>query len=133
MTDVGFDTAKAHAFFAADCFSNTWGLIDKADRTPEEDERMLELAMASVWRWTKREDVAPNNLAVGYWQVSRIHALLGRASEARRYGKLSLVRGQKGGSDPFTIGYAYEALPVPSRSPDALHSATSTSRRPRRR
>jgi len=39
-----------------------------------------------------------------------VHALLGRANEARRYGTLSLGRGKEGGSDPFTIGYAYEAL-----------------------
>jgi len=110
MTDTGFDAARAHAFFAADCFNNTWGLIDKPDRTPEEDERMLELAMASVWHWTKREDVTPNNMAVGYWQVSRVHALLGRANEATRYGQLSLAKAEEGGDDPFTIGYAYEAL-----------------------
>jgi len=110
MTNIGFDAAKAHAFFAADCFNNAWGLIDKVDRAPEEGERMLELAMASVWHWTQREDVTPSNLAVGYWQVSRVHALLGRADEARRYGELSLAKGQEGGSDPFTIGYAYEAL-----------------------
>jgi hypothetical protein len=110
MPDAGFDAVKAHAFFAADCFNNTWGLIDKTDRTPQENERMLETAMASVWHWTQRKDVTANNLAVGYWQVSRVHALLGRADEARRYGKLSLDRGVEGGSDPFTIGYAYEAL-----------------------
>jgi len=110
MTDPGFDTGKAHRFFAADCFNSTWGLIDQADRTPEEDERMLEFAMASVWHWTQREDVTPSNMAVGYWQVSRVHALLGRADEATRYGELSLAKGKEGGSDPFTIGYAYEAL-----------------------
>ena len=104
------DQAKAHAFFSADCFNNAWGLIDKDDRTPEEDEQMLLLAMASLWHWTQREDHTLGNLSVGYWQVSRVHALLGRADEARRYGPLALDAGQRGEADAFTIGYAYEAL-----------------------
>ena len=109
MTDAGFDVTKAHAFFAADGFNKTWGLLGKPDRTPVEDERMLELAMASVWHWTEREDATPSNLAVGYWQVSRVHAVLGRADEAERYGQLSLDRANEDGN-AFTIGYAWEAL-----------------------
>ena len=105
-----FDQAKAHKFFSADCFNNTWGLIDKEDRSPEEDEQMLLLAMASAWHWTQRDECAPSNLAVGFWQISRVHSLLGRADEARRYGHLSLKNGTAADSDPFTIGYAYEAL-----------------------
>ena len=105
-----FDKARAHGFFSADCFNNAWGLIDKADRTPEESEQMLLLAMASVWHWTQREDHTASNLSVGYWQGSRIHALLGRADEARRYGQLALDAAEQGEADPFTIGYAHEAL-----------------------
>ena len=109
MTDAGFDVTKAHVFFAVDCFNKTWELLDRPSRTPAENERMLELAMASVWHWTEREDATPSNLAVGYWQVSRVHAVLGRANEAERYGKLSLDRAKEDG-DAFTIGYACEAL-----------------------
>jgi len=105
-----FDQAKAHGFFSADCFNNAWGLIDKDDRTPDEDEQMLLLAMASLWHWTQRGDHTPGNLSVGCWQVSRVHALLGRADEARRYGALALDAGRRGEADAFTIGYAYEAL-----------------------
>ena len=47
-----FDPAKAHKFFSADCVNHAWGFIDKTDRTPEEDEQMLLLAMTSLWHWT---------------------------------------------------------------------------------
>ena len=110
MTEPGFDVAQAHKFFSADCFNNTWGLIDKANRTPEEDEQMLLLAMASVWHWTKREDHTPTNLSVGFWQVSRVHALRRNPDEARRYGLLALESAKQGEADAFTLGYAYEAL-----------------------
>jgi hypothetical protein len=110
MSDAQFDAAQAHKFFSADCFNNTWGLIDKADRTPQEDEQMLLLAMSSLWHWTQREDHTQTNLSVGFWQVSRVHAVLGHADEARRYGLLALEAAQRGEADAFTFGYAYEAL-----------------------
>jgi hypothetical protein len=105
-----FDLSTAHKFFSADCFNNAWGLIDKESRSEKEDEQMLLLATASAWHWTQRDDCTPSNLAVGFWQISRVHALLGRSDEARRYGQLSLATGTDGGADAFTIGYAYEAL-----------------------
>ena len=110
MTDPAFDIAKAHQYFSADCFNRTWGFIDKADRTPEEAEQMLLLALASLWHWTQREDRTDQNLSVGYWLVSRAQALCGRGEEARRYGQLALEAAQQGDADAFTSGYAYEAL-----------------------
>lgn len=106
MSGSELDKSQAHKFFSADCFSNTWELIDKADRTPEEDEQMLLLAMASLWHWTQREDHTLSNLSVGYWQVSRVHALRGHANEARRYGQLALDAGTRGEADAFILACA---------------------------
>jgi hypothetical protein len=39
----GLDMDKAHRYFAADCFNKAWELIEKPDRTPDDDERMLRL------------------------------------------------------------------------------------------
>jgi hypothetical protein len=103
-----FDLAAAHRFFAADCFNKAWSLIEKPERTPEEDEEMLRLNQASMWHWSQREDCARRNLSIGYWQASRIHALLGRGDEARRYGELCLQYSQQ--ESPFLLAYAYEAL-----------------------
>lgn len=47
-------------------------------------------------------------MSIGYWQASRIHALLGRADEARRYRQLCLRYSQQ--EEAFYLGYAYEAL-----------------------
>lgn len=103
-----FDVAAAHKYFAAHCFNTTWGLLDKADRTPEEDEQMIRLTLASSWHWTQREDCTATNMSVAYWQASRVYAVLGQADNARRYGQLCLDVSQ--GEAPFYLGYAYEAL-----------------------
>ena len=105
-----FDVAAAHKYFSAECFNQAWDLIDKTDRTPEENETMIGLSIASTWHWTQRADCAPANLSVGYWQTSRIYALLGQADNARHYGQLSLGALQGDDVPPFYRGYAYEAL-----------------------
>lgn len=105
-----FDLAAAHRYFAVECFNRAWDWIDKPNRTPEEDEEMLRLSLASTWHWTQRADCTPTNLAVGLWQTARIYTLLGQVENARRYGELCLQAGQRQGAELFALGYAYEAL-----------------------
>jgi hypothetical protein len=73
-----FDLEVAHRFFAPHCFNSAWNLIDKPSRSAEEDDAMLQLAMASLWHWGQRTDVTPRDISVGAWQVARVHALAGR-------------------------------------------------------
>jgi hypothetical protein len=75
--DADFDADQAHRHFSASCFNLAWELIDKPDRTAEDDEQMVRLAQASLWHWTQRSDCTDKNLSIGYWQVSRVCALLG--------------------------------------------------------
>ncbi len=106
----GFDLNDAHRYFSAECFNRAWDYIDKPTRTPEEDQSMLLLGMASLWHWTQRPDVLPGNFSIGYWQVARIYALLGQADASRKYGQLCLQASQGEGTQPFHLAYAYEAL-----------------------
>ena len=103
-----FDEAAAHRFFSAACFNRTWELLDKADRSPEESEDMIACCLSSIWHWRQRPDCARRNLSIGYWQVSRVYAMLGQAQNAWRYGELCLKASD--GEEPFYLGYAYEAL-----------------------
>src|SRR4026208_1633757 len=89
-----FDKAAAHQFFSADCFNRTWTLIERPNRSPEEDEQMLLLSLASLWHWTQREDCSDQNLSIGYWQVSRVYALRGEGQSALRYGESCLRHSQ---------------------------------------
>ena len=103
-----FDVEAAHRYFAAHCFNTAWDLMEKADRTPEEDRQMVALNHASLYHWSQRPDCDSKRLSIGYWQASRIHALLGNAQEARRYAEVCL--GYSRDLEPFYLGYAYEAL-----------------------
>jgi hypothetical protein len=47
-TSPDFDRAAAHRFFAAACFNDTWTLLEKADRTADEDQIMLAQDLASL-------------------------------------------------------------------------------------
>jgi hypothetical protein len=105
-----FDLSAAHRYFSVNCFNHAWDLIKKNRRTPEEDEEMLRLSLASTWHWTQRQDCTPTNLAVGFWQTAHIYTLLGQIENARRYGRLCLEASQENGAEVFTLGYAYEAL-----------------------
>jgi hypothetical protein len=116
------DTRAAHRYFSADCFNRAWALIEKPDRSPEDNRQMLLLAQASLWHWTQRDDCTDQNLSIGYWQLSRICALLGDHKAAIQYGDLCLHHSQ--GQPPFYLGYAHESLARAAQlSGDTLRAA----------
>ena len=102
------DLPLAHKYFAAACFNATWDLIDKPQRTADEDDEMIQTAHASVWHWTQRADRTPRNLSIGYWQLARVYALARQPDNARRFAERCLAITPA--DEPFYIGFAYEAL-----------------------
>lgn len=106
---VSFDINEGHVYFSVRAFNRAWDYIEQGDqRSTEEDLTMLNTAMASLWHWTQREDVKPENLSVGYWQVSRVFNLLNQPNNARIYGLQALKYAE--GLEPFFKAYAYETL-----------------------
>lgn len=103
-----FDAEAAHKYFAAHCFNRAWDLIEKKDRTAEDDRLMVALNQASIYHWLQRPDCGNQQLSVGFWQASRIQALLGNAGEARRQAEVCMS--YSGELSPFYVGYAHEAL-----------------------
>ncbi len=99
-----------HRELAAQCFNAAWDLIDKPERTPEETNRMIDLAHASRWHWTQARDCTPLNLAVAAWQLSRVYALAGVFNESTRHAQASLQLCEAHNLPPFYEAYAYEAL-----------------------
>ncbi|MBL9146241.1 MAG: protein kinase [Verrucomicrobiaceae bacterium] len=97
-----------HKKLSADCFNRVWELLDKKQRTPEGDERMITLAHASLAHWRLREDCTDRNLFIGCWQISRVYAVLRKGESAKHYGELCLSVSSK--EPPFYLAYAHEAL-----------------------
>jgi hypothetical protein len=110
VTPVELDLAAAHKHFAAACFNATWGLLDKPDRSADDADEMLRLAQVSLWHWTQREDCGPMQLSVGYWLLSRVHAVRAEVGDARQAGERCLAQSVEGDLTPFYRGFGHEAL-----------------------
>jgi hypothetical protein len=103
-----FDVAKADRSFAARFFNDTWSYLDKAHRTEEETEAMLHCCHASFHHWSRVAGKTPTNVAVGYWQLSRVYAVAGFPAEAERYGQRCLAVASD--AEPWVTGSAHETL-----------------------
>jgi DNA-binding transcriptional MerR regulator len=95
---------------AADCFNKTWTLMEKPDRTREDDDEMLHCAHASAYHWCQVGTAA--NRARAEWQCSRVYAILGRTEPALHHARrcLEIVEAAPAEMEEFDLPAAYEAL-----------------------
>lgn len=109
MSDAETNTMEdMHRKFARDCFNHVWTLLEKEDRTTEEDDEMVHAAHASRFHWGKVG--APVNLARGEWQVSRVYAELGSAEASKYHALRCLSICEENDLGDFDLAFAYEAL-----------------------
>jgi DNA-binding transcriptional MerR regulator len=101
---------EAQRRLGIDLFNKTWTLIEKADRTREEDDEMIHCAHASAYHWQQVGTQA--NRARSEWQCSRVYAVLGRAEPAVAHAErcLELVESNADEMEEFDLPAAYEAL-----------------------
>jgi DNA-binding transcriptional MerR regulator len=102
--------AETQRRLAVDCFNKTWTLMEKQDRTREEDDEMLHCAHASAYHW--REIGTAANRARGEWQCSRVYTVLGRAEPALAHARrcLEIVEESPAEMEEWDLPAAYEAL-----------------------
>jgi DNA-binding transcriptional MerR regulator len=93
---------------AVDLFNGVWRLLEKEDRTVEDDDTMLHMAHASRYHWGQVG--GPEQLSRGEWQVSRVYAVLGRAEPAAYHARRSLEICRANGIGDWDLAFAYEAL-----------------------
>lgn len=103
------DEEEAHKHFSVQCFNAAWALLDKQDRSADEDGLLRETAHASLYHWLKREDCEASNVSIGLWQVSRVHAVLGEGELALHYARECVRVSELQKLLPFYRGYGYEA------------------------
>jgi hypothetical protein len=89
-------------------FNETWCLIDKKDRSPEEDDLMVHCAHASRYFW--QEFGGPLEYARGDWLVSHVNAILGRGEGALHFAKSYLAYCEKGDCMLFDNAAAHTAM-----------------------
>lgn len=103
------DTQRnAHQFFAIEAFNAAWELLDKVDRTPEEDDEMLQRAFASRWHWGFVG--GPQQLATGDWQIARAASLLGFGLLAESYALRALAIAEANSFSDWGLASVYEGV-----------------------
>ena len=108
MTEEKKSSEEAHKKFAVNLFNSTWDLIDKKDRTKEEDDKMIHSAHASRYHWG--EIGKPLHFERGEWQISRAYSVLNRSEPALYHAKRCLEICKENNIRDFDIAFAYEAM-----------------------
>lgn len=96
-----------HRKTARDCFNNAWDYLDKKERSPDEERKMLYLAHTSRFHWGLVG--TPRNQAVGDWQISRIYAALNQPTLSLQFARSSLEICQKNDLQEV-LATAFEAV-----------------------
>ena len=104
---------KTQEKMAKDCFNETWTLLEKANRTEDEDNEMVHTAHASRYHWgvlVANGKGKPVNLQRGEWQIARVYTVLNRVEPALHHAKLCLKLTEDNDIKDFDLGFAYEAM-----------------------
>lgn len=107
MPEENAPSKEEHKKFAVTLFNLTWSLLDKKDRTREENDKMVHAAHASRYHWG--EIGTPLEFERGEWQISRVYAVLGRSEPALYHAKRCLDICKEKNIGDFDIAFAYEA------------------------
>jgi len=100
--------AKTHREFGVELFNYVWDLLDKPERTREEDDAMLNAAHASRYHW---ENAGTSlNVARGEWQIARVYSVLKRSEPANYHAMRSLEICLENKYGDYDLAFAYEAL-----------------------
>jgi len=91
-------------------FNHVWDLMEKKERTAEEDAEMIRDVQAMRFHW--HEVGTPRNKAVSEWQTARVYSILGMPEPALYHAKRCLALNKAGGEgfEDFHLPSAYEGL-----------------------
>lgn len=80
--------AQMHRWFAVECNNGCWELIEKAERSPDDDRDMLYRAYAAAYHWSYAG--TPLNGARAELALARTHSLLGQGDLALGFAQAAL-------------------------------------------
>ena len=101
---------ETHRQLGADYFNKTWTLMEKPDRTREDDDEMLHCTHASAYHWLLVG--TPANRSRSEWQCSRVYTILGRVEPALHHARrcLEIVEANPSEMEDWDLPTAYEAM-----------------------
>jgi hypothetical protein len=108
--DQTLTLSQAHYHFAVDYHGKTWELLDQAERTADDNQRMLDYAHASLAHWRTAGGAVRHQR--GEWMLARVYSVLGYADLAIEHAHrtLEIHKGNSAEMDDYDLPFAYEAL-----------------------
>ncbi len=100
--------SQYHKEEAMKCFNATWDLIDRSDRTHDDDVNMIHMAHASRYHWGGVGTAL--EFTRGEWQISRVYSLLGMGESALFHAEEALKLCLDNGIGDFDLAFGYEAM-----------------------
>jgi hypothetical protein len=108
MSEQKKSSDEDHRKFAKALFNLTWDLLDKKDRTKEENDKMIHAAHASRFHWVEIGE--PLQFKRGEWQISRAYSVLKRSEPALYHAQRCMEICKENNIGDFDIAFAYEAM-----------------------
>ena len=105
-----YTISQAQFHFAIDFHGKTWELLEKNNRTSDDDLRMLDYAHASLAHWRSAGAEVRNQR--GHWLLARVYSVLGEGARALKHAQVcfELLEGHKADMEDFDFAFAYEAI-----------------------
>lgn len=105
-----YTLSQAQLHFAMDFHSKTWEMLEKKVRTPDENERMLDYAHASLAHWRAAGTEVRHQR--GEWTLARVYAVLGEGRLALHHAQrcMQLLETGRKEMEDFDFAFAYESL-----------------------
>ena len=104
------DDRKMHHYMGIEMNMQTWSLLEKKDRSEQDDIRMVMFAKASLFHWKLSPKFQPINEQRGEWMLSRVFSVLGKGEEALVHAEKTMELTEKFDFKDFDLAYAYECL-----------------------
>ena len=99
---------KTHKNFGATLFNNSWGILDKADRSEDDIRTLINMAHASAYHW--QQVGKPENLQRSEWMLANVYAELKRSEPAMYHAKRCRELTEKHDMKDWDLAYSYEVL-----------------------
>jgi len=102
-------TKDEHKKLGIKNFNGAWDLIDKKERTLEEDLQLIQMTHASQHHW-RHGGGTELNLARGEWQISHVYSVLGMGEPALNHAFSYKTQIEDNKIGDFDLVFVYEAL-----------------------
>jgi hypothetical protein len=105
MSEVDDGARRA---LAAELFNRAWELIERTDRTPDDDVELLLSATTSRWLWGQVGTA--EQIATGDWQVAHAAALLDLGPVSMLFARRSLAAIEAASAGGWRLASAHEGM-----------------------